>query len=199
MDPSQKTVKEIFFKIGGYFGGFHKVLIRETDLEHFICAYHTEWGHDADSCSIKPFGRDAWNSLLRYLFVNQKVCSWNNEYINPDELDGTEWCLGLTYSDDSTFSSEGSNDYPPVFDKLERKFERLYRETINNQLPLHIQQQYPGQALHIRDHAWRNRHSGLYRGSEPYGAGECRSQKVEEAAGSRPGGKGGTSTRGCFS
>ena len=27
MDPSKKTVKEIFFKIGGYFGGFHKVLI----------------------------------------------------------------------------------------------------------------------------------------------------------------------------
>jgi hypothetical protein len=39
-----KDIKEIFFKIGGYFGGFHKLLIRTGEQGIAVCAYHTEWG-----------------------------------------------------------------------------------------------------------------------------------------------------------
>ena len=40
---------------------------------------------------------------------NQSIL--NKEYIDTNVRDGTEWCLGITYTDQSTFSSEGSNEY----------------------------------------------------------------------------------------
>ena len=68
-------------------------------------------GYAADFVSIKQFDKDKWNDLLRFLFDELNVCLWNKEYIDTNVRDGTEWCLGITYTDQSTFSSEGSNEY----------------------------------------------------------------------------------------
>ena len=65
--PQAGGIAEIFFKIGGYFGGFRKVLIRKGDGEAVVCAYHTEWGNGADFCSIKQFSDDDWGQMIHFL------------------------------------------------------------------------------------------------------------------------------------
>lgn len=131
-----KDITEIFFKIGGYFGGFHKLLIRTGEQGTAVCAYHTEWGHEADSFSVKPFSDDDLKSIYLFLTEKLQVWTWKHDYVDDSICDGTEWCLGFTFADGSQHGINGVNDFPPMFDKLEKRFEKLYKEVFASRVSL---------------------------------------------------------------
>ena len=131
-----KDVTEIFFMIGGYFGGFHNLLIRKGEQGTAVCAYHTEWGNEADSFSVKPFGDDELKNLFLFLTEKLQVWNWKHHYIDNSVRDGTEWCLEFTFADGLQHGINGANDFPPLFDELEERFEKLYEEVMASRVSL---------------------------------------------------------------
>ena len=131
-----KDVTEIFFKIGGYFGGFQKLLIRVGEQGAAVCAYHTEWRCEADSCAVKPISDDELEELFLFLTEKLQVWNWKHEYVDDSVCDGIEWCLGFTFADGSQHGINGANDFPSLFDKLEKRFEKLYKEVTTSRVSL---------------------------------------------------------------
>ena len=127
--PAREGVVQIFFSIGGYFGGFHKVLLKKRGSDNAVCAFHNEWGEAADECAVRTLQEKDWDQVLGFLYDKMHIGNWKSEYYDNDVLDGTQWDFCLAFADGSEIEFSGSNDYPPMFEKLESVFEKLYRAT----------------------------------------------------------------------
>ena len=59
------------------------------------------------------------------------VLEWKKRYDASDILDGLQWKLYIKFSDKKSFTSSGSNDYPPQWRKLLKSFQKLliFQET----------------------------------------------------------------------
>jgi hypothetical protein len=85
---------------------------------------------------VKPFSEGELKSLFLFLTEKLKVWDWKHDYVDDSICDGTEWCLGFTFADGSQHGINGINDYPPMFDKLEKRFEKLYKEVSASRVSL---------------------------------------------------------------
>ena len=65
--PVRDGVVQIFFSIGGYFGGFHKVLLKKEGSSKAVCAFHNEWGEAADECAVRMLREKDWDQIVGFL------------------------------------------------------------------------------------------------------------------------------------
>ncbi len=80
--------------------------------------------------------------LISFLFDEVKVLDWEKKYVDNSVRDGTEWCLGFTFSDGSQLGINGSNAYPPMFERVEAKFEDIFRTMIFDKAEISEQKKY---------------------------------------------------------
>jgi hypothetical protein len=118
-------VKELYFYVGGYFGTSHWVYVN-TATSGKVIKYATSDGYDIDikdeqSCDATnilrvPLDDDQWihfnMDLLRCYFMD-----WKRRYVDKTILDGTQWELEVTFENGSTVKRNGSNQYPPHWNK----------------------------------------------------------------------------------
>lgn len=55
---------------------------------------------------------------FRYDLENCKLLEWDEEYVNPYVLDGTQWYVDILFKRNAPLRIEGSNVYPKTFDQL---------------------------------------------------------------------------------
>lgn len=106
-----------YFTYGGFHGGFKTILIEERD-------------GFADMTLIPPIGisidgemklritLNEWQAIKDTLFNDLFVLSWDEEYSDPDIMDGTQWDLKITFDNRKKFKTGGSNAFPERFDEL---------------------------------------------------------------------------------
>lgn len=106
-------IEEIYFEIGGFFGGFDKYHIRFNE-EGEASLFTTKWFEPSDR---KYFSKEEAAHLLDG-FKSIQVDYWNSEYIDPFVCDGTQWRLAVKYKDQRATVWEGSNAYPANWNEL---------------------------------------------------------------------------------
>lgn len=103
---SRKSIEEIYFEIGGFFGGY--------TTYHFIFSNNsallvtTPWLGEPIEKQYSP-------EETRYLieaFEALHVEYWNYEYVDHYICDGTQWELGVKYKGQRGTVWVGSNAYP---------------------------------------------------------------------------------------
>ncbi len=121
-DPAfvPENVVGVMFSIGGYFDGNSFVSIVREGSSGALCACHSYQGI---SC-IRKFSAREWNSLMDMLFNRLSVQEWKQEYCDNCVLDGIQWELVFGLKQGGGYKIYGSNEYPPDFDKLKRRFRR---------------------------------------------------------------------------
>ena len=65
-----------------------------------------------------------WNELLNTLYNDMHLHEWNEAYDNYDILDGTQWSLEISLTNERKIRYHGSNDYPPYWMQLNKIFKR---------------------------------------------------------------------------
>lgn len=117
----------IEFNIGGFFGGYDTVDIRNTGSIRAICISHSPEDEDQPPY-IRLFQKREWDLLLNTLFSRLFVQEWKRSYQDNDILDGTQWSFKMVFCDGKEHRIYGSNDYPPLWNAFERRFMRYIKE-----------------------------------------------------------------------
>jgi len=90
--------------IGGFFGPSYKISLKGSELQY------TNRTHSADNAIIAP-SPEAWERFWASMdLIHAWV--WQNNYDDPDILDGTQWKIKIHVGSKHLVSS-GSNAYPP--------------------------------------------------------------------------------------
>jgi len=107
-----KTLEEVNFKMGGYFGG--------TEIHHIkfendsVLLTKTSWQD--------PPIRKQYSSEDTKLFLDQfkklHLEYWENEYVDSSILDGTHWELAVKYKENRGTVWSGLNSYPADWNDL---------------------------------------------------------------------------------
>ena len=112
-DSNIAPLTEIYFSIGGYFGGYDTYYL---NIENNTATLTTT--KDYGSLSIeKHFSEEETKLLLDY-FESLHVEYWNYEYVDPFICDGTQWKLALRRENNQIITWNGSNEYPENWDDL---------------------------------------------------------------------------------
>ncbi|HFI0272522.1 TPA: hypothetical protein ACGO2R_000502 [Streptococcus suis] len=97
--------------IGGYFGPINSV---EMDFEDEEVIYTHIDDHDSRSELELSFSA----SQFKHDLENCRLLEWDEEYVNPYVLDGTQWYVDILFKRNAPLRIEGSNAYPKTFDQL---------------------------------------------------------------------------------
>ena len=102
-----ESIKKFHFSISGYFARNFDVIIKENKATY--CAYIHIF--DFTKRHEKEISKNQMKLFLSKL--NQlNIIGWDNEYFNPDILDGEQWKLEMVYNKSNKKSIFGSNLYP---------------------------------------------------------------------------------------
>lgn len=107
----------VYFSYGGFPQGFKEIRIEGKD-EYTEMKLTPPIGIDQDDELTVRTTLDEWRAIKAYLFHELFVLSWNEDYNDPDILDGTQWELTLSFDEREKFEVSGSNRFPVLFDKL---------------------------------------------------------------------------------
>lgn len=113
------TLEKIEFSIGGYFGRSNTTVIRFRDTDvvfeqsTFESSYYHK-GHKIQNRHVIPNAKPIFLKALADLHLEK----WEDDYVDPDILDGTQWELELTFKNGTARTWDGSNAYPPNFTSL---------------------------------------------------------------------------------
>lgn len=113
----KSTVAEIYFRIGGFFGGH--------DTYHFRFKDHTaEWVMTLGLAEpiVKHLSSEETRAILTD-FEALQVEYWDSEYIDFYISDGTQWELGVRYEGQRGKVWVGSNAYPDNWQELHQFFD----------------------------------------------------------------------------
>jgi hypothetical protein len=102
---------------GGPRGPFFDVQMHEASLQYF-----TYFARGEPKTLVTPT-REEWLAF-RQVLDTIDVFKWRKEYVDPRVLDGTSWSVRLVI-DGRTVESEGSNKYPPGFERFRSALEAL--------------------------------------------------------------------------
>ncbi len=114
IDEDKSTaIQEIYFEIGGYFGGYdaYHIVFQENDK---VEIYREKL---SDPHSKNHFIIEDGSRLLDN-FKSIGVEFWESNYIDPNVLDGTHWSLLVKYNNQRCMVWSGSNAYPENWDDL---------------------------------------------------------------------------------
>ena len=113
MDNKTKNISKkpsvLKFSLGGFSQGTTGIELVGKEITRFTMGFQ----YTEVLCS--PTQED-WDIFLRALNTHN-VWNWEEYYMNPDILDGTQWSLEIK-ADSLKVKSGGSNEYPPEFDGL---------------------------------------------------------------------------------
>lgn len=110
------STQSFHFSLGGYFGGYHDVIVSKT-VSGALIEYKPPIGAEDVTKIERNLSSDEWMDFVSNLF-HCYIIDWKKCYDNPNILDGTQWWIALTFDDNSTFKRYGNNAYPPHWKKL---------------------------------------------------------------------------------
>jgi|LSQX01.1.fsa_nt_gb hypothetical protein len=112
-DSNLTSITEIYFSIGGYFGGYDTYYL---NIENNTATLTTTKGYGTSP--IKKHFSEEKTKLLLDNFETINVEYWNYEYVDPFICDGTQWTLAVKRENNQIITWNGSNGYPGNWDKL---------------------------------------------------------------------------------
>ena len=112
-DSNIAPITEIYFSIGGYFGGYDTYYV---NIENNIATLTTTKGYG--SLPIEKQYSQEETKLLLDNFEALHVEYWNYGYVDPFICDGTQWELAVRREGSRAVVWHGSNDYPENWDDL---------------------------------------------------------------------------------
>ena len=108
-------VTEIRFRIEAFGQVGREIVISKHDNGAGVQIRHLPFGKEAEAYRITP---DKWGKLLGRLYGWVDLQDWENEYENPQALDGERWDLKVTLDDGNSVEYHGCNAYPPKWQDL---------------------------------------------------------------------------------
>lgn len=112
-ESSIAPVTEIYFSIGGYFGGYDTYY---SNIENNTATITTTKSYGSSPIE-KQFSEEE-TKLLTDNFEALHVEYWNYEYVDPFICDGTQWELAVRREGSRAVAWHGSNDYPENWNDL---------------------------------------------------------------------------------
>lgn len=112
MDNYYSDIKYLSMWIGGYFGPINYV---DFDfVESKVSYYYQEMlGAEAIETTSNFNKKSFLENLKRF-----NVLSWEEEYVDYNFCDGTQWSLDIVFHPKKTIKIVGSNAYPENYEKL---------------------------------------------------------------------------------
>ncbi len=120
---SIETIKKFHFSIGGYFARNFDVLITYNKASYCADLYIFDFTKRQEK-EISKNQMELFLSKLNQL----NIIGWENEYYNPDVIDGEQWEMEIEYNKTEKKRIYGSNLYPNSkidSDKPSREFKEL--------------------------------------------------------------------------
>ena len=119
-------VSSVEFVSGGYFGGYESVkIVRNGET----CTVYVGHSYKPGEPFTREIPLKEWKSLMNSLFNRLFVHEWGTSYNDPYVLDGHQWSLEFISVQGKEHVISGSNAYPPLYKKLERKFKKYISQS----------------------------------------------------------------------
>lgn len=112
-DRNAAPITEIYFSIGGFFGGYDTYNINIIDNKAILT--NTE-GYNSSPIE-KQYSEEETKMLLND-FNSLHIEYWNCEYVDPCICDGTQWELAVRREGNRPVVWNGSNEYPENWDEV---------------------------------------------------------------------------------
>lgn len=96
-------------QIGGFFCGFTRVRLEHTKEGYFL-GYYPGFANPEDA-KKEALTEEIFLKALEEIYTS-KLWDWEEEYEDPDVLDGTQWTLRLKLFGEDEREWYGSNRYP---------------------------------------------------------------------------------------
>ena len=117
---STDHIESIIVEYGGYHDGTE---IRKITHDGDEIVVERRFYNGASDDGKVLYDRMTWSSFLEAI-ESLHIDTWDEEYDNPDVLDGSQWSLDLEYSNNVKGKHyRGSNMYPENFDDFLRVIE----------------------------------------------------------------------------
>ena len=114
-------ITSIEFHVGGFFGGTDEVTFTATNDGADVMIKHYPIDEKYPDKELHLTQR-RWNNLIYKLVDKLYVSEWEEEYVDPEILDGTQWGLTIKEGDVPIIECYGSNAYPPYWEELLQTF-----------------------------------------------------------------------------
>lgn len=101
------------FSCGGYFGGYGDVTVKKEGDHAVLTVSPSMLREGKVEDTTKELTIAEWNGFISDVFSKYHIDDWNEEYINHDILDGTQWSVKVTLDNGSELEHYGSNDFLP--------------------------------------------------------------------------------------
>ena len=108
----------IEFSVGGYFDGYDTVVFKATEDGADVTVSHEPPVDDKNIDKELHITQRRWQNLIDKLVDQLYVNEWEEKYVNPHIVDGTQWGLTIKEGDVPIIKSYGSNDYPPYWEEM---------------------------------------------------------------------------------
>lgn len=118
-----------------YFGGITQEYILDFEKNEYSTAAHSLGYGSSESQIKRTFGEDEEKSFIDACYT-YGLFDLEEEYNQPDVIDGGGWTLTIEYADQTTKISHGSNAVPEaIFNKCSVPFYELCGEEVMGLLP----------------------------------------------------------------
>ena len=115
-------VTSIKFQIGGYFGGYTYITI--TKNSDGACVSVMQMPICKEIMEDRQITLLEWQNIVNTLYGQLYLHEWENRFVDPRIMDGTQWKLEITMTGNRERTYAGSNAYPPYWDELTSIFEK---------------------------------------------------------------------------
>jgi len=118
-------VTSVRFHHGGFSDGYDKVTIKKTAsgiVADIASNLRREYPGEQKSLT-----EEEWNKMLDLLFRKMYVHEWEKQYNDPSVMDGTQWELEISMTDNRTLEYSGDNAYPAYWDELKQIFRPFFK------------------------------------------------------------------------
>jgi len=118
-------VTSVRFRHGESFHGYDEVIIKKTASGIVAdIASNLQRKYPGEQKSLTE---EEWNKMLDLLFRKMYVHEWEKQYKNPNVMDGKQWKLEISLTDNRTLEYFGSNSYPAYWDELKQIFRPFFK------------------------------------------------------------------------
>lgn len=130
MKMEYEDIKQIIASVGGYFGSSYKV---EVEFVNGKISYEESgMGIIEPPTIVMPMDNEDIDmpmdnegiAKFREELVKCRILDWDNEYIEPNALDGTHWSLDIEL-EDKVLHIHGSNAYPNEWKRFCKAIRKL--------------------------------------------------------------------------